>query len=173
MIIKEVFAKKIKDSRSDFTIEVSVNGQKASSPSGKSTGKYETPSYRTSLSQSIKDIKNFKELIGFEINSFSGLSKLESLIKKKFNLSDAKSFGANALFALESAVLKALAKSQNKQLWEVINPKAKKFPIPIGNAVGGGVHSKNKNNPTFQEFLLIPNKESRLPIFECMNIRHL
>ena len=40
MLLKKFHAKKIKDSRNEDTIEISVNGQKASSPSGKSTGKY-------------------------------------------------------------------------------------------------------------------------------------
>lgn len=154
MLIKKITARKIKDSRNEPTIEVSVNGQKASSPSGKSTGKYETLPYHRSLKNSIKEINSLK--IPFEINSFQDLKKLESFIKRKFKLKDANKFGANALFALESAILKALAKSQNKQLWQVINPTAKKIPIPVGNAIGGGLHSHNKDAPEFQEFLLIP-----------------
>ncbi|MCX8158673.1 MAG: hypothetical protein N3D20_00020 [Candidatus Pacearchaeota archaeon] len=159
MIIKEVRARIIKDSRNEPTIEVSVNNQKASSPSGKSKGKHETPSYNFSLDWNVNVINKLK--IPFEINSFNDLSKIESLIKKKFNLKDAKQFGANALFALESAILKALAKENKKELWQVINPNAKKFPIPVGNAIGGGLHSaKFKKHPVFQEFLLIPNEKS-------------
>src|SRR3989338_572216 len=101
MQLKEVSARKIKDSRDEWTIEVSVNGCKASSPSGTSTGKYETPSYFKSLDNNLKLINNFKELKTLEINSFSDLSKVENLVKKKFKLKDAKQFGANALFALE------------------------------------------------------------------------
>src|SRR3989344_8533764 len=154
MLIKNLFAKKIKDSRNEYTIEVSANGQKASSPSGKSTGKYETPSYNISLEWNIKAINSLK--IPSEINYFQDLKKIESYTKHKFNLKNAKQFGANALFALESAVLKALAKSQNKELWQIINPNTKKMPVPIGNAIGGGLHSHNKEHPEFQEFLLIP-----------------
>ena len=93
MLIKELLAKKIKDSRNENTIEVSANGQKASSPSGKSTGKYETPSFHNSLEWNIKAINSLK--INFEINSFYDISKIESLIRRKFNLSDVKQFGAN------------------------------------------------------------------------------
>jgi enolase len=98
-----------------------------------------------------------------EINSFSDLKKLESFIRKTARIKNVEKFGGDALFALESATLKALAKEQKKQLWQVINPKAgeaKKFPVPIGNAIGGGLHSKNRNKPEFQEFLLIPRSES-------------
>ncbi len=154
MLIKELHAKKIKDSRGEYTIEVNVNGQRASSPSGKSTGKYETPSYHISLDWNIKAINNLK--INFEINNFLDLRKIESLIKNRFKFRDVNQFGANALFALESAILKALAKSSGKELWQIINPHAGKIAVPVGNAVGGGLHSHNKNHPEFQEFLLIP-----------------
>src|SRR3989344_3278636 len=168
MLIKEIKARKIKDSRKEQTIEVSVNNIKSSSPSGKSTGKYETPSYHKSIDWNINALNNLK--IDLELNNFNDLSKLESLIKKKFKLKDAKQFGANALFALESAILKALAKSQNKQLWQVINPTAKKLPLPVGNAIGGGLHSHNKDAPEFQEFLLIPRQSSIKQNVNALNI---
>jgi enolase len=170
MLIKELKAKKIKDSRSEPTIEISVNGQKASSPSGKSKGKYETPPYYSSLENNIKLINTLK--IFFEINSFQDLSKVEFLIKNKFQLKNSKQFGANALFALESAILKALAKFHNKELWQIINPNAKKIPIPVGNVVGGGLHSHNKDAPEFQEFLLIPQGKTMKEDFSIIKKIH-
>ncbi len=159
MIVKEVKAKKIKDSRREETIEVSVNGCKASAPSGKSTGKYESKSYYQSIDWNVKFINNLK--IDFEINSFEDLEKVEVLIKSKTGFQDVKIFGANALYALESAVLKALAKAEKKELWEVVNSEVRGFPTPVGNAVGGGRHSeKFENHPFFQEFLLIPKGKS-------------
>lgn len=158
MQITEISAKKIKDSRNEYTIEVSINGCKASSPSGKSTGKYETPCWHNSIDWNIKAINKLN--IDFEINNFKDLNKVEKLIKKQFKFRDAKQFGANALFALESAILKALAKDQKKQLWQIVNEKAKKMPIPVGNAIGGGLHSHMKNHSIFQEFLLIPKGKS-------------
>lgn len=173
MEIKEVVAKQIKNSRGNPTIEISINKQKSSSPSGKSTGKYESKQYQKSLSASIKLInsKSFqKEIKKLEINSFSDLKKVESLIKKKLKILDIKKCGANVLFALESATLKALAKFQNKELFQIINPKAKKLPIPVGNAIGGGLHSeKFKNHPTFQEFLIIPKEKSASKNIKLMN----
>ena len=72
--------------------------------------------------------------------------------------------GANSLFALESAILKALAKEQKKEVWQLINPKvspATKFPRLVGNCIGGGMHTHDSGSkgkkPDFQEFLLIPN----------------
>jgi len=159
MQIKQVKARSIKDSRGNPTIEVSVNSQKASAPAGKSIGKAETPPYKISLKQSIKDI-NSLNFSGIKINSFKDLSLIESKIKEQFKLKDVKKFGANALVSLEIAILKALAKEKNLQLYQIINPKSHHLPIPVGNAVGGGLHSHNKNSPNFQEFLLIPNKKT-------------
>ena len=172
MLIKEISARKIKDSRSEYTIEVSINGCKSSSPSGKSTGKYETPCYHKSLDWNLKSINNFKELKEIEINSFEDLKKVESLIKKKFKLKKVNSFGANALFALESAILKALAKNSKKELWEVVNNKSKKIPVPVGNIIGGGLHSHNEDHPVFQEFLIIPQLKSAKRNFHLMQMIH-
>lgn len=158
MLIKEIKAHKITDSRGEKTIEVSINGSKASSPSGKSKGKHETPSYHISLDWNIKAINSLK--MNFQINSFYALKRVENHIKNKYNLKNAEQFGANALFALESAILKAIAKEKNKELWQIVNQKAKGIPIPIGNAVGGGLHSQNKDHPIFQEFLIIPKEKT-------------
>lgn len=157
MFIKELYAKKIEDSRGEDTIEVTVNGCVASAPSGKSTGKFETHQYRKSLDWSIKAINSldFSE----PINYFEDLKYIESNIKVEFGLKDITHFGANALFALESAILKALAKDKKKQLWQIINPRSTKIPVPVGNAIGGGLHSHKSGHGVFQEFLLIPKSK--------------
>src|SRR3990172_3651212 len=71
-----------------------------------------------------------------------------------------RQIGANTLFALESAILKAVAKEQKKEIWQLINTHAKKFPRLVGNCIGGGKHSKSNKKPDFQEFLIIPNQKS-------------
>lgn len=157
MIIKKVRARAIKDSRGESTIEVCVNeGDWASSPSGKSTGTFETQPYHTNLDFCIDFLNNFKEqLVLWE---FSDLEHVEHVIKKKLELKEARDFGGNALFAFESALLKAMAKEQGKPLWQLINAHANKVPRPVGNAVGGGLHSAQfAHHPLFQEFLLIPH----------------
>jgi len=159
MYVEEVKAKKIKDSRRGETIEVTVNGCKASSPGGKSVGKHETPMYYSSIDWTI-DFLNKLE-IDFAINEFADLEKVEEAIRKKSGFHDAKILGANALYAFESAILKALAKDKKKELWQIVNENASKFPVPVGNIIGGGLHSGNfKNHPFFQEFLLIPKGNS-------------
>ncbi|MBU0907315.1 MAG: hypothetical protein KKD18_04795 [Nanoarchaeota archaeon] len=158
MFLKEVHARKIPDSRGDPTIEVAINGVKASSPSGKSKGKHETPSFHKSLEWNLNFLN--KTTFNLEINSFQDLKKVEAFIRKKAKLKDAKQFGANALFALECAILKALAKEQKVALFQLLNKKPRKLPIPVGNAIEGGLHAHEKNHPVFQEFLLIPKEHS-------------
>jgi enolase len=168
MLIKEISAKRIFDSRNKPTIEVSVNNCKSSSPSGKSTGKTEALPFKNSVEWNINAINSLS--IPFEISSFNDLNKLEKFIKEKFKLKKSTDFGANALFALESAILKALAKSEKKELWQIINPNARKFPVPLGNSIGGGVHSEEfSSHPTFQEFLLVPIFNSIKKNVEIMN----
>jgi enolase len=155
MLLKEVSARTIKDSRGEDTIEVSVNGSSASAPEGKSTGTFETRPYNKNIIWNVRFI-NSHDWGSIDISSFDDLSILEKHIKKFAKVKDVLGFGANALFAFESAVLKALAKSRGIELWQLINSKAKKIPIPAGNIIGGGLHSHNEQHPTFQEFLIIP-----------------
>ncbi len=154
MLLKRVLAKRILDSRGEPTIEVHIRGCKASSPSGKSKGKYENIDFFRSIGFCVNLLN--KTDFNLDINSFEDLKKVEDFLAVKLKLKEAKQIGANVLFALESAILKALAKSKNKPLWYLVNPQAKNLPVPIGNSIGGGLHSHNKEKPEFQEFLIIP-----------------
>jgi len=147
MQIKEVKARIVLDSRKEKTIEVSVNNCKTSAPSGKSKGKYEAPSYKTGIENDFLFINKLK--VDAEIEKFENLSKIEKIIKNKI--------GANTLFALEASILKALAKENKVELWQLLNPKAQKFPRILSNTIGGGAHSSGIK-PDFQEFLVVCDK---------------
>ena len=156
VVVKRVTAKSILDSRREKTIFVSVSTNKgkffASAPNGKSRGKHETKPYKKSLDKDIETLKKFSDYFSEEIiEDFHDLRRIEDIIDGHV--------GANTSFALESAILKALAKKQRKPVWQLINPNAKKFPRIVGNCVGGGKHSSGKS-PDFQEFLLIPKSTS-------------
>lgn len=159
MKILGVSAKTILDSRKDKTIlifiKTNVGNFSASSPTGKSTGKYEKKPYKKSIEEDIKVIKEFSDYFSKEIlEKFDDLRRVEDIVDRNI--------GANTLFALESAVLKAIAKEQKKEIWQLINPKTKKLPRLVGNCIGGGLHSNtgSEKKPDFQEFLLIPNLKS-------------
>ena len=67
MIIKEVSARIVKDSRGVDTIAVSVNGaEEASAPNGKSAGDYETLSYYKSLKWCVDFLNAFCDEIVVE-----------------------------------------------------------------------------------------------------------
>lgn len=153
MQIKEVVGRIIKDSRNENSILVSIRSEHgiftASSPSGKSVGKHEKESYIDTIEKDIENLKNLK--LNFSIESFADLEKVEKFVKGKI--------GANSIFALESAILKALAFEKNKEIWQLINENARKMPFPVGNCVEGGMHNKEKIKPDFQEFLVIPRAE--------------
>ncbi len=157
MKIKSVDAKSMLDSRKEKTILVSINTNvgsfSASSPTGKSTGKFEAKTYKKSLDEDIKTLKKFSDYFSEEeIEKFEDLRRIEDIVDRHI--------GANTLFALESAVLKAIAKEQKKEVWQIINSGSKRFPRLVGNCIGGGKHSQAEKKPDFQEFLLIPETRS-------------
>ncbi len=159
MNLKEVSASKISNSRKEKTILIEIKTSKgkflSSAPSGKSRGRFEAKPYSKSLTQDIKFInklnkdKNYSKI---KISEFKDLKEIENFLGEKI--------GANTLFSLESSILKALAAEQNKQLWEFLSRKRKikDFPMPVGNAIGGGLHTSlsERKKPDFQEFLFIP-----------------
>jgi len=167
MIVKEVIGEIIKDSRKEKTILVNIKTDvgefSASAPNGKSKGKHEAIPYKKTIEEDIKKLEGFKDYFSKEyIEKFDDLRRIEDIIEKDV--------GANTLFALESAVLKAMAKEQRKEIWELINPDAKDFPRLVGNCIGGGLHSEGimEKIPDFQEFLLIPNEGSVEKNFNLM-----
>src|SRR3989338_1717709 len=170
MKIKDVIANILLDSRKEktviVTIKTNVGNFSASAPTGKSTGKYEAKSYRKSIEGDISKLKELSEYFSEEeLNTFEDLKRVEDNVDNHI--------GANTLFALESAVLKAIAKEKKKEIWQLINSqlnkKNAKFPRLVGNCIGGGKHSAENSNggkkPDFQEFLLIP-EESILDSFD-------
>lgn len=152
MKINSVSASSILDSRKEKTILISIKTNtgsfSASAPQGKSTGKYETKPYKKSLDDDVKKIKEFSDYFSEEeFERFDDLEKIEDVVKGHV--------GANTMFAFESAVLKAIAREKKKEIWQLINQEAKKFPRLVGNVIGGGKHSSSEKKPDFQEFLLI------------------
>jgi len=165
MIIKEVRAKSVKDSRGEKTIQVIVKTSKGkfrtSAPAGKSKGKFEAKSYAKSLEEDIKIVNNL-DLSFVDFSKFLDLVKVENIVGGKL--------GANSLFALEACLLKALARERKKELWQIIGGRKGKIRS-VGNSVGGGLHSKGIGNkkPDFQEFLFIANGKN---FKECVKVNH-
>ncbi|MEA3329452.1 MAG: hypothetical protein U9Q06_01790 [Nanoarchaeota archaeon] len=149
MLVKRLVAKCIKDTRDEDTIEVYLRTEfgkfKASAPNGKSRGKYEVKPWKKSLKGDIKFVNSWK-LKSLEIKKFDDLINLEKLFKNKL--------GSNTMIAIEYVFLRALAREQKCEIWQLINSRAHKMPRPVGNLIGGGAHSFQ--GPDIQEFLAIP-----------------
>lgn len=163
VIVKKVHAKSILDSRKEKTIEVhiktNVGSFFSSSPNGKSTGKNAVKVYKKNIESDIKALKQFSDYFSKEkIDKFNDLRRVEDILEGHV--------GANSFFAFESAILKAMAKEQKKQIWQLINSKAKKMPRLVGNVIGGGKHAHIDKKPDFQEFLLIPKIKTLKQAFE-------
>jgi enolase len=149
MKIKELKAREIKDTRGDKTIEIELITDLGrfigSAPNGKSRGEYEAEPWKKSLKSDIANV-NSCFIKDINIKRFDDLILIENTFKKIV--------GANTMIALEYTFLKALAKEEDKEIWQLINNRRGKFPMPIGNAIGGGKHSDK--GPVFQEFHFIP-----------------
>lgn len=166
MIVQSVKTKKIRNSRRESTLSVIVETKdgkfEASAPGGVSRGKNEAQPF------SIKGVDfsiSFVNVLGKKIvvdktvfNDFSDLAKLEEFIRKFDKTKEFSLVGANAVYAFEAALLKAIAASYELQLFSLLNEgeKPKKLPIPLGNCIGGGKHIKQEKKTDFQEFLLLP-----------------
>jgi enolase len=144
MKIKKIIPKKIKNSRGEETIKITIKSTEgkgiASAPSGASKGKHEVKDI-TNLNDTIKFLKNNKEIKNLEINNFEDLKQVEKIVNKEKN-------GSNPVIALEYAILKSM-----NPIWKTINNKTRKIPRPLGNVIGGGKHFKY-NSPDIQEFLV-------------------
>ncbi len=173
MFVKEIVPSIIKNSRGEKTIGLKLETYEgrfiSSAPSGKSKGKNEVESYNVKgILKSFSLLKRFCRLLkhkNFIIKDIDGLKKLVSLIKRfEGRYGD---LGGNVTYALESVFLKAAAADTNREVWELINDdvnngRKPKMPMPVGNCIGGGLHSKLVKNkrPDFQEFLLIPKEKT-------------
>lgn len=146
MKIKKLVARVIADSRGSPSIEVTVNKKfSASCPSGDSTGKNEVKAFPDGgapvAAAFLNKHEGFRDL-NFE--RFEDLSQVELILPY---------VGGDSIVALQMAILKAM--SDNK-VWQFLNPNARYLPIPLGNCIGGGAHTKFSSTD-FQEFLLLPH----------------
>lgn len=146
MKLKKLKAKEAIDSKGRLTIEVTVNGKfSASCPSGTSTGKNEVKAFPNGGAPVAANFLNkHKEFEGLNFEVFEDLKQVETITEQA---------GGNTVVALQIALLRAMSKNK---IWEFLNPGATKIPIPLGNCIGGGLHTKFSATD-FQEFLLMPH----------------
>ena len=159
MQFKKIEAKSILDSRKQPTIQLTTSTTYgnfvSAAPSGKSRGRYEARPYCKSLQEDVDFLNNIKisDWNRTKIEEFKDLTEVEGFINGKL--------GANSLFALEASILKALSAEQGQELWEYLCRGKPNLPFPVGNSIGGGLHTETKGKRAdFQEFLFI-NKSKK------------
>lgn len=159
-------AHEILDSRGNPTvfIEMSLDDGTyvdASVPSGASTGSKEALELRDGVlsrydgkgvKRAVTNVNDIirPEIVGMELNQKDIDAKLLKL-DGTFNKS---ALGANAILAVSLATLKALAKSNKKDLYEYISDGSISMPIPMINILNGGMHASNGID--IQEFMIVP-----------------
>ena len=165
--IKDVYAREILDSRGNPTIEVDVLTsydvcERASVPSGASTGKFEAHElrdggerYRGLGVRKAVDYVNTRiapELVGMNVLDQAGIDRF---IRKLDGTEDKSNLGANAILGISLAVAKTAAKTLKIPLFQYLGGvNAKRMPIPMMNILNGGRHANNSLD--VQEFMIMP-----------------
>ncbi len=160
--IKSITATKVLDSRSDWTVQVTLtldDGTQgtAAVPSGASVGAHEAK-----LVEPEQAIKNIEEKIAPAlINSDPGeQKKIDSAIIELDGTEDKSNLGGNTLLAVSLAACTAAAAQQKIPLYKYIRQIYKpemttwRLPTPLFNLINGGAHAQN--NLDIQEFMVTP-----------------
>ena len=186
MLIRDIFAREILDSRGNTTIEAEVlAGEnivgRAAVPSGASTGKYEAVELRDQeeryggkgVERAVENVNSClaKAVIG--MNVFDQ-KEIDRALCKADGTENKSNLGANAILGVSMAAARAAAKGLNIPLYRYLGGvQAKKMPVPMMNILNGGVHADNPLD--IQEFMIVPVRETsfreRLRI--CAEIYHM
>lgn len=186
MLIRDIFAREILDSRGNPTIEAEVlAGEnivgRAAVPSGASTGKYEAVELRDQeeryggkgVERAVENVNSClaKAVIG--MNVFDQ-KEIDRALCKADGTENKSNLGANAILGVSMAAARAAVKGLNIPLYRYLGGvQAKKMPVPMMNILNGGVHADNPLD--IQEFMIVPVRETsfreRLRI--CAEIYHM
>ena len=168
MLIEEITAREILDSRGRPTVEAEVRLESgvvglAQVPSGASTGSFEAHELRDEDSRRyggkgvLKAVENIKEKITpvlLDVDAFDQLAVDQAMIDRDGS-PNKKNLGANAILAVSLANAKAVAAELQIPLYRYLGgPLANILPVPMMNVLNGGSHADN--NVDFQEFMIMP-----------------
>ena len=148
----------IHDSRAAKTIEVDIISDnqylgRTSAPSGASVGKYESVSFPEGGPKESLRILNDNSKKFLELES-SDLKSIDEILKSIDNTSNYSKIGGGLAYAITIASMESASKAVGRQLFELISKQNEyKFPIPIGNILGGGAHA-GPGTPDIQEILI-------------------
>jgi enolase len=168
MLIEEITAREILDSRGKPTVEAEVRLSSGSVglaqvPSGASTGSFEAHELRDEDSKRyagkgvLKAVDNILDKIEpalLDLDAFDQVGVDTAMIKLDGS-PNKKNLGANAILAVSLANAKAVAGDLGVPLYRYLGgPLANVLPVPMMNVLNGGSHADN--NVDFQEFMIMP-----------------
>lgn len=168
VIIEDIHAREVLDSRGNPTVEVEValsDGSlgRAIVPSGASTGVHEALELRDQDKDryngkgTLKAVENIEEIIAEKL---IGIGLFDQVLIDNFMIDldgteNKKNLGANAMLGVSMAVASAAAASLKMPLFQYLGGvNAKVLPTPMMNILNGGSHADNTVD--IQEFMIMP-----------------
>jgi len=156
--IEGVSARVCYNGRGDPGIEAEVSTGRAVgraiSPSGASRGLHEAvPFSRGGPVETAKLVKTYsRRLLGEDP---SDIQRLSSTLGKIDGTENYSRIGGSAAYAISVAAADAASKARGVPLCRLIDPRCNALPVPLGNVIGGGMHSSEKST-SIQEVLVAP-----------------
>ena len=168
LMIDDVWAREILDSRGNPTVEVEVTLSDGSSgragvPSGASTGAFEACELRDGDDSRylgkgvIKAVQNVNEIIAPELIGCDPIyqAEIDDLLIDLDGTPNKSKLGANAILGVSLAVAKAAASASGLPLYQCLGgPNARTLPVPMMNILNGGKHALDSVD--LQEFMVMP-----------------
>lgn len=168
ILIENIIAREILDSRGNPTVEVDVYTSggymgRASVPSGASTGEYEAVELRDGeklrfmgkgVLNAVLNVNTIikEQLIGLSVQD---MTYIDNLLIELDATENKEKLGANAILAVSLATTRAAANALGVSLYNYIGGiNAKNLPVPMMNILNGGAHANN--NIDIQEFMIMP-----------------
>lgn len=174
MKITNLYAREILDSRGNPTVECELTTEnftvRASVPSGASTGTNEALELRDGdsryhgkgVNKAVNNVNTIikNAIIGKELNQ----KVLDNLLLELDGTKNKTNLGANAILSVSLCIMKAIAKSQNKDIYELFDSPYT-MPYPMMNIINGGVHATSSLE--IQEFMIVPNQSTFKERLRC------
>lgn len=174
MKITNLYAREILDSRGNPTVECELTTEnftvRASVPSGASTGTNEALELRDGdlryhgkgVTKAVNNVNTIikNTLIGKELNQ----KILDNLLLELDGTKNKTNLGSNAILSVSLCIMKAIAKFQNKDIYELFDGPYT-MPYPMMNIINGGVHATSSLE--IQEFMIVPNQSTFKERLRC------
>jgi enolase len=168
MLIQEIVAREILDSRGNPTVQVSVlldEGLMGSAcvPSGASTGAHEAVELRDGDPRRyagkgvLKAVRNANVEIAKALRGVNATEQrtIDRIMCELDGTPNKGRLGANAILGVSMAVARAASDALDMPLYRYLSgPVARRLPVPMFNILNGGKHAEDSTD--FQEFMVMP-----------------